>query len=160
MDDALVIWANNAARQNRSIQSAVSLLARWLASVEIALMAVLALSGRRGSAARMLAAVAGVYMGCELLGRFCPRQRPFARLHDVQPLLEHGAERSFPSRHVASGLAMAAIGQRAHPRLGFTMSVVAVLLGLSRVAAGMHYPTDLVGGAALGIFIGRYVRQM
>jgi undecaprenyl-diphosphatase len=89
-----------------------------------------------------------------LIGFVWPRQRPFARLAHVEALLKHDAARSFPSRHVASGLAMAAIGARAHPRLGTAMTLVAWLLGLSRVAAGLHYPSDVLGGAALGQLIG------
>jgi membrane-associated phospholipid phosphatase len=39
------------------------------------------------------------------------------------------------------------------------MSVVAWALGASRVAAGVHYPTDVFGGAALGLIVGRYTRR-
>jgi undecaprenyl-diphosphatase len=53
---------------------------------------------------------------------------------------------------------MAAIGGAAHPRLGTAMAFVAWLLGLSRVAAGLHYPSDVLVGAALGQAIGQFVR--
>jgi undecaprenyl-diphosphatase len=125
----------------------------------VALMLLLAIGGRRGSALRMLAAVCGVYAVSEVLGALWPRQRPFARLSEIEALVRHDAGRSFPSRHVASGLAMAAIGGRAHPRLGLLMSLVAWLLGLSRVAAGLHYPTDVLAGAVLGLCIGRYAHR-
>jgi undecaprenyl-diphosphatase len=137
----------------------VGFLARRLASVEIALMLLLAIGGKRGPAVRMLGAVGGVYVACATLGAIWPRPRPFARLFEVEGLVEHDAARSFPSRHVASGLAMAAIGGGAHPRLGATMSLVAALLGLSRVAAGLHYPTDVLGGAIVGIAIGGLLRE-
>jgi membrane-associated phospholipid phosphatase len=71
----------------------------------------------------------------------------------------HTAERSFPSRHVASGLAMAAIGRDAHPKLGAAMAAVAWLLGLSRVAAGLHYPSDVLAGAALGRALGYLLQR-
>lgn len=135
-------------------------LARWLSYVEGGLMLVLALTGRHRSAIRMLVAVGAVYVASEALGVAWPRQRPLAgRATGVQPLLEHAPERSFPSRHVASALAMAAIGGTEHPKLGLLMSGVGWTLGLSRVAAGLHYPSDVLGGALLGVIVGRYVQK-
>src|SRR5207253_11332489 len=125
------------ARRTSLTRVGVGALARWLAGVEVGLMLLLVVGGRRGTALRMLGAVGGVYLACGLIGAAWPRQRPFARLPEVEPLLEHEPTRSFPSRHVASGVAMAAIGGRAHPRVGLAMSVVAWLLGVSRVAAGL-----------------------
>ena len=155
-EDRLVIWLNASARRHDPLRLVVSALARWLAGVEIALMLVLAISGKRDSAARMLVAVGLVYVASDALGRVWPRSRPFARLSDVQGLAPHSPERSFPSRHVAAGLAMAAIGGRSHRRLGLLMSVVAWTLGVSRVVAGLHYPSDVLGGAALGMLLARY----
>jgi membrane-associated phospholipid phosphatase len=154
-DDAGVVRLNTRVRTSLSLRRVVSRSATGLAGVEVVLMGALALGGRRGSAARMLAAVAMVYLASEALGVVWPRQRPFARLSDVEALVPHPGGRSFPSRHVASGLAMAAIGGGAHPRLGVAMAIVAWLLGVSRIAAGLHYPSDVLAGAALGGAIGR-----
>jgi membrane-associated phospholipid phosphatase len=123
------------------------------------LMGVLALGGRRNSAVRMLGAVGVVYLVSEALGAVWQRPRPFARLGEVEALAAHTGRRSFPSRHVASGLAMAVIGQRAHPHLGLAMAGVAWLLGVSRVAAGLHYPSDIAAGAVLGLAVGRRLRH-
>jgi undecaprenyl-diphosphatase len=49
---------------------------------------------------------------------------------------------------------MAVLGGEEHARLGWLMSLVAWLLGISRVAAGLHYPSDVVAGAALGQLVG------
>ena len=154
-DEALSRAMNAAARRVSIGPPVVGRLASWLAGLEVLLMLILGLAGRRRSAASMLGAVGLVYLGSEVLGRVWPRQRPFARLSEVQVLTPHSPERSFPSRHVASGLAMAVVGGQAHPRLGTTMAAVAWLLGVSRVAAGLHYPSDVLGGAFLGSAIGR-----
>lgn len=153
-DDALTRALNAAVRRSALMSRIVGRLAAWLAGVEVALMLFLALVGRRRAATHMLGTVALVYLVCDALGAIWPRQRPFARLSDVEALTPHTPERSFPSRHVASGLAMAALGGRAHPRLGATMAGVAWLLGACRVAAGLHYPTDILGGALLGRAVG------
>ena len=155
-----MITLNRLVRRRRGVGRLVGLAATRLAGVEIALMLLLAATGRRGSALRMLAAVAGVYVASEGLGSVWPRERPFARLEGVSSLAPHEPGRSFPSRHVASGLTMAAIGGREHRRLGVLMAAVAWLLGLSRVAAGLHYPSDVLVGAVVGELLGRYLRRM
>jgi undecaprenyl-diphosphatase len=158
-DAALASRFNGMARRSASARALVSALATWLASVEAGLMCALAITGRRRSALRMLGAVGLVYVTSDLLGMAWPRRRPFADLKDVEGLVPHTALRSFPSRHVASGLAMAAIGGRAHPVLGSAMALVAWLLGLSRIAAGLHYPSDVLSGALLGSVVGRLLRN-
>jgi undecaprenyl-diphosphatase len=159
MDDAGVIWLNRAARSSPQACRAVSGVARGLAGVEIVLMALMALLGRRRSALRMVGAVGLVYVASEGFGAIWPRERPFARLADVEALAPHSPDRSFPSRHVASGLAMAAIGGDEHSALGALMMCVAWVLGISRVAAGVHYPSDVLAGAVLGTMIGVCARR-
>jgi membrane-associated phospholipid phosphatase len=158
LDEAVVVWLNRLVRQQAWFEWGVGGMARWLAGIEIGLMLVLAIRGRRESAVRMLGAVGLVYVACDALGLAWPRLRPFAGRSEVQPLVRHDALRSFPSRHVASGLAMAAIGGRAHPNLGAAMTLAAWLLGVSRVAAGLHYPSDVLAGAALGRIVGQSFR--
>jgi len=151
VDDGVVVWLNRLARRRPVVRMLVGESARRLASVEVGLMLLLAASGRRDSVLRMLAAVGLVYVASEGLGQAWTRQRPFARLMEVESLAPHTPDRSFPSRHVASGLAMAAIGGSEHQHLGLLMTCVASALGVSRVAAGLHYPSDVAAGALLGV---------
>jgi undecaprenyl-diphosphatase len=158
LEAALARWLNAAVCGSALARKSTAFASERLAPVEVLLMLALAASGKRASAARMLVAVATVYVACEALGALWPRQRPFSRDSAITVLVPHDAERSFPSRHVASGLAMAAIGGRAHRRLGGGMTTVAWALGVSRVAAGLHYPSDVLGGALLGLVIGYALR--
>ncbi len=159
IDDAAVRALNRWLRRQPLAARWTRTLAQRLASVEVGLMLLLALGGRRGTAARMLLAVGTVYVASELLGAAWPRARPFERLPDVEALAGHSTGRSFPSRHVASGLAMAIVGAQEHARLGGLMAVVAGLLGASRVGAGLHYPTDVAAGTALGWLVGSALRR-
>jgi undecaprenyl-diphosphatase len=160
VDVALARAANTGARRTGLGRGLVGMLAARLAVAEVTLMVLLLPGGKRRSVARMLAAVAVVYAASEALGRVLPRERPFvSRAAEIESLTTHGGGRSFPSRHVASGLAMALVGRRTHPGLGAVMALVAVVLGLSRVAAGLHYPSDVIAGAAIGLAVGGLLRQ-
>lgn len=149
LDAEAVRLLNRLTRRSRTVCVAVGFLARWLAGVEILLMVLLGLAGRRRDALRMLLSVGMVYVACELGGMAWPRARPFERIAGVEPLVGHTPGRSFPSRHVASGLVMADIGFRAHPRLGRAMQLIALLLGATRMAAGLHYPSDVLASFVL-----------
>jgi len=87
------------------------------------------------------------------LGKLVGRQRPFFVSSLVEqripmPLTTH----SFPSAHAAVAFSMAMSLALAHPALGAVAFVLALLVALGRVAAGVHYPSDVIAGAVLGIF--------
>jgi undecaprenyl-diphosphatase len=57
---------------------------------------------------------------------------------------------SFPSDHATASYALAFAILLRHRRAGVVALVLATLVSVSRVALGTHYPTDVVGGAAVG----------
>jgi undecaprenyl-diphosphatase len=61
---------------------------------------------------------------------------------------------SFPSGHAAGSFAFAAFVSRLDGRLAWLLFPLASLVALSRVALGMHYPTDVLAGAVLGTLVG------
>jgi undecaprenyl-diphosphatase len=159
LDAAVARVLNAAIRRSHRGQQVAGAAATGLASAEVALMLGLAGRGHFQTALRMVCAVGMVYGACELIGIGWRRERPFVGIEEVEGLVVHRAGRSFPSRHVASGVAMATIGHAVHPRLGQTMALLAWLLGLSRVAAGLHYPSDVLAGVALGRTVGALLRS-
>lgn len=78
------------------------------------------------------------------------RPRPFVVLSDVVKLIEKSAaEKSFPSSHATASFALA-FGLLLHnKKWGAALCVLAVGVSLSRVFVGVHYPTDLLAGAAV-----------
>ncbi len=85
----------------------------------------------------------------EAIKSFWPMPRPY----DVIPGLSHlltSSDPSFPSGHAAffSGLGFGAY--RFWRRLGGWLLIGALLIGLARVAAGLHWPGDILGGFAIG----------
>src|SRR4029434_9991025 len=60
---------------------------------------------------------------------------------------------SFPSSHAANAFTVAAILWRRWPRLGPLFGAVAVLVAFSRIYLNRHVLTDVVAGAAIGVFL-------
>jgi undecaprenyl-diphosphatase len=136
--------------------------ARFGSGAEIALML---LVGVRGgwtgwqAVGRCLIGVAIVYLTAEILGKLVRRARPFASNSAAQALIPHGPGRSFPSRHVASAVAMSEIVRSEAPGSARLMLLLSLALGIGRIRAALHYPSDVLAGAAIGYLIGRLCRR-
>jgi membrane-associated phospholipid phosphatase len=81
------------------------------------------------------------------------RPRPSVVDPAVHPLVAAPHNGSLPSTHAASAFAAALAVGLVHPRLRWPLLVLASLIALSRVWLGVHYPTDVFAGAALGAAI-------
>ena len=65
-----------------------------------------------------------------------------------------GDQWSFPSGHTLSSFAAAAALCFFHRKSGLLAFLAAALIGFSRLYASVHYPTDVLAGALLGILCG------
>jgi undecaprenyl-diphosphatase len=103
---------------------------------------------RRGAWLRATALTAGAHVASMGVKRIVRRPRP---VH-VEPLVRTAGRHSFPSSHATSAAAAAvafgALG--AHPVLP-----LAAAMCLSRLVVGVHYPSDVAAGAALGALTAR-----
>ncbi|MEN6458644.1 MAG: phosphatase PAP2 family protein [Thermoguttaceae bacterium] len=61
---------------------------------------------------------------------------------------------SFPSAHMATAVGLAAALVWLYPRGRIVFPLLAVLVGFQRIAAGAHYPSDVLVGAAVGCLVG------
>ena len=78
------------------------------------------------------------------------RPRPSVADPAVHPLVAVPHSSSMPSGHATGAFAAAVAVGLVHPRLRRPLVALAALIALSRVWLGVHYPTDVLAGAALG----------
>jgi undecaprenyl-diphosphatase len=87
-------------------------------------------------------------------------ERPFINLPVGSTLLTYATPEAFPSGH-ATFLFALAIGVYSYNRvLGAITVVVALFVSVARVATGLHWPVDVVGGFFLALIVALFLRYL
>lgn len=115
------------------------------------------LSGEKGTAILLTSALAKSWWTTTTIKHLVGRPRPGATYHDVNfvgdyVLTDH---ESFPSGHTTGAFAVATVLSEEYPDYTPYFYTYATLVGVSRVYNGVHYPSDVLAGAALGYIIGK-----
>lgn len=115
------------------------------------------------TAAALISAVLARFVITEIIRWLWYRPRPFTG-DEVNLLLPHRITGSFPSGHAAFffALSMAFIfsykkvypvpNRRFWCGAGILFFIASTLIGISRVFSGLHWPSDILGGAVVGLF--------
>jgi membrane-associated phospholipid phosphatase len=89
----------------------------------------------------------------ELLRWIFQRPRPFQEI-EVNLLLDPVWQPAFPSGHAAFFFALSTVIYFFNKKAGLLFFLASLLIGLFRVFCGVHWPTDILAGMAVGIFSG------
>jgi undecaprenyl-diphosphatase len=127
-----------------------ALFAATLAVVFLAARGCRFVDWRRASLAAVLSAGLGLALG-KVVSELVDRARPFvADPHGVHLFSAHVADPGFPSDHATAAFAIAVAILLRKRAWGIAALAGAAVLSVGRVALGVHYPSDVLAGAALG----------
>jgi undecaprenyl-diphosphatase len=88
--------------------------------------------------------------GYKLLKAHTSRPRPYQVHRSIQHYIAPLDQFSFPSGHTLHAVAFSLIAVAYYPALSAALTVFSLLVAASRVVLGLHYPSDVVAGAAIG----------
>ncbi|MBU3741038.1 MAG: phosphatase PAP2 family protein [Candidatus Kapabacteria bacterium] len=128
----------------------------WLPCYIAGILLLLWRGGTRGRwcAATLLVSIALTDpLSTHLLKETIQRIRPYEALGDVIKLVGSGGG-SFPSNHALNNASAAMILSSYYRRYTWLWWTIAGIIGFTRVYCGVHYPSDVVGGLAIGTLAG------
>jgi undecaprenyl-diphosphatase len=99
------------------------------------------------------------FIFAKIFSHFIYDPRPFVVGH-FKPLIAHAADNGFPSDHTLLAMAIAFSVFIHNKKWGIGLFVLGLLIGLSRVFAGVHHLTDIIGSiviAGVAAFIIKYI---
>lgn len=91
-----------------------------------------------------------------LLKPLVDRTRPYD-LYGYDILIPPVGDASFPSGHTAASFAAATAIYAIHKKWGIAAYIFAAVMGFSRLYLGVHFPTDVLAGAMVGIVMAKVV---
>jgi len=152
LDNALYIFfrtAGHTPRNERIVKAFSKLGEHGLLWQGIALGGAAVDSRRRPEWLRAWAVVAGSFGANQLVKLAFRRPRP--DLPELPPLMDTVSNRSYPSAHATTSAAAARV---LSPLVGAPLYPLAVAMSLSRLYLGVHWPSDVAAGFALGAAVG------
>lgn len=128
----------------------------WLV---LALILTISKKYRKYGIAMFAALAAGALIGNIMLKPLVARSRP-CWLEAIELLIRNPSDYSFPSGHTLSSTIGAYMLTSANRKFGWIAIPLAVLIALSRLYLYVHFPSDVLAGAIIGILVGIFVKKV
>ncbi len=107
-----------------------------------------------------LSLLIGFITGNLLLKNLIARIRPYDLNTDIEILVKHLSDYSFPSGHTLASFEAATAITLHNKKIGVVALILATLIAISRIYLYVHYPSDVLFGVLLGVgiaFLARYI---
>lgn len=108
----------------------------------------------------VLAYILSLILGEWLLKNIIQRPRPQFDIAGTIVPFDFNRSFSFPSGHAVISFAAAYILGREHKKLKWFYYLLAIIISFSRIYLGKHYPSDVIGGALIGLFVGIFSHKI
>lgn len=155
-DQAIVSFLQSMALSSSVATWFAIFAARYLIFVLLIAIPLLWKKGKQGrhAVSELLWAVGISILTTTLISHVIDRPRPFMVTGSgISHLIPEPFNFSFPSGHTAAVFAATAILLSFDRRLGCIAFVIAVSVALGRVAVGVHYPSDILGGITVAAIV-------
>jgi len=155
-DEAWCLRMNQASRI-QWIRTAFCVISRLSDGVFWYALMIAMLLFRGQAAAHAVLHMAATGVACTLLYKWLKtkttRPRPYQRNRAIQLVAAPLDEYSFPSGHTLYAVAFTVVALYHYPVLAVLLLPLTVLIAVSRVVLGLHYPSDVLAGVAIGLSI-------
>ncbi|MDZ5609922.1 undecaprenyl-diphosphatase [Bacillus pseudomycoides] len=153
-------WINDLGKQNPSLNPMMVFVAEYMLYALV--LGVLIYWFTRNNKNRMMIIQGGLaFIVAEIIGKivgqFYSHHQPFAVLPNVNQLVEHEIDNSFPSDHTILFFSLCASIWLVRKKEGWLWLILAFCVAISRIWVGVHYPIDVVTGALVGIISALFV---
>lgn len=108
---------------------------------------------RKCSIAMLIGLILGVLIGNLIVKNAVQRDRPSWIIEMENMLIANPQDFSFPSGHTLSSFCSATVLYHYNKKFGIPAFVMATLIAFSRLYLYVHFPTDIVGGAIMGVMV-------
>jgi undecaprenyl-diphosphatase len=98
-------------------------------------------------------ALAFSHLPVAIMKKMYPRSRPYLSLKEIHVLANPLRDHSFPSGHTTAIFSITIPFIMYMPPLGALLLPLAILVGVSRIFLGLHYPSDVLAGSILGSLV-------
>ncbi|MGI5971154.1 MAG: phosphatase PAP2 family protein [Oscillospiraceae bacterium] len=163
LDSAVVLWMQSVRQPWLDpIMKALSILgdagAVWIA---ISLLLLFFKRYRRTGLLALISLAFCFAIANLMMKNLVARPRPYDAIPGLTILVKRLSDYSFPSGHACSSFAAApALSEGTGRSWGFLFISMALLISVSRLYVGVHYPSDIIAGAAVGILGGAFIRWL